>query len=40
MEETLTHCPNCEYPLEEEEGLAVCYHCGWFEGCDEEEEDV
>ena len=25
------YCPNCGNPLVEEDGLTVCYYCGWSE---------
>lgn len=41
IHESLTgeNCPVCGYPLVIEEGLTVCYQCGWYEGM-EEEKDV
>ena len=30
-------CPVCGYPLAYEKHLPVCYHCGWFEGCEVQE---
>ena len=38
IHETLTgdNCPVCGYPIVLEEGLEVCYGCGWYKGCEEE----
>lgn len=30
-------CPVCGYPIVLEEGLEVCYGCGWYRGCEESE---
>lgn len=27
---TGNNCPLCGYPLVIEDGLEVCYYCGWF----------
>lgn len=41
-EEQLTGkvCPKCGYPTVIESDLEVCYYCGWFEGCEEENADI
>jgi len=28
-EEIVGECPECHYPLVEEFGITLCYHCGW-----------
>lgn len=28
------NCPICGYPIVIEQGLEVCYRCGWFRGCE------
>ena len=33
-------CPKCGYPTVIESDLEVCYYCGWFEGCEEENADI
>jgi rubrerythrin len=37
IHESLTgdNCPVCGYPIVIEEGLEVCYSCGWYKGCEE-----
>lgn len=39
-EEELTgeNCPICGYPIVLEEGLEVCYQCGWYKGCEKDAE--
>ena len=34
IHESLTgeNCPVCGYPIVLEEGLEVCYKCGWYKG--------
>lgn len=41
IEESLTgeNCPVCSYPIVLEEGLEVCYSCGWYRGCELPEEE-
>lgn len=36
IHESLTgeNCPVCGYPIVIEEGLEVCYGCGWYKGCE------
>lgn len=29
---TEDNCPVCGYPIVLEEGLEVCYSCGWYRG--------
>lgn len=38
LEEELSgqNCPRCGYPIVIEEGLELCYRCGWYDGCEEE----
>ena len=38
IQEELTEdtCPVCGYPIVLEEGLEVCYSCGWYRGMEEE----
>ena len=38
IEETETEekCPVCGYPIVLEEGLEVCYRCGWYRGCEQQ----
>lgn len=38
IHESLTgdNCPVCGYPIVLEEGLEVCYGCGWYRGIEEE----
>ena len=38
LEEELTenNCPRCGYPIVIEAGLELCYRCGWYDGCEEE----
>lgn len=37
IHESLTgdNCPVCGYPIVLEDGLEVCYCCGWYKGCEE-----
>jgi uncharacterized Zn finger protein (UPF0148 family) len=28
------NCPICGYPIVIEQGLEVCYRCGWYKGCE------
>lgn len=37
IQEELTedNCPVCGYPIVLEEGLEVCYSCGWYRGMEE-----
>jgi len=28
-------CPVCGFPIVIEEGLEVCYRCGWYKGCEQ-----
>ena len=37
--EVLGYCPICDYPLDNEEGISLCYHCGCDELQAEEVED-
>lgn len=32
---TEDNCPVCGYPIVLEEGLEVCYSCGWYRGMEE-----
>lgn len=34
-EMTEDNCPLCGYPIVLEEGLEVCYACGWHKGMEE-----
>lgn len=38
-EEELTgeNCPICGYPIVVEDGLELCYRCGWYRGMEEDE---
>ena len=38
VQEELTEdkCPVCGYPIVLEEGLEVCYSCGWYRGMEED----
>lgn len=38
IDESITgdDCPVCGYPTVEEEGLELCYRCGWYKGCEED----
>ena len=37
IHESLTgeSCPLCGYPIVMEEGLEVCYCCGWYKGMED-----
>ena len=39
LDEELTgeNCPQCGYPIVIEEGLELCYRCGWYRGMEEED---
>ena len=42
IHESLTgdNCPNCGYPIVLEEGLEVCYKCGWYKGQEDNDTNI
>ena len=42
IHESLTgdNCPRCGYPIVLEEGLEVCYRCGWYRGQEDNDTNI
>ena len=40
FDDVVGKCPNCGFPTVYEEGLEVCYYCGWSEEQEEEGKNV
>lgn len=34
------NCPVCGYPIVLEEGLEVCYGCGWYRGMEDNDTNI